>query len=254
VVRRKKKFFFYSYPSSSSYRRQFEDLHHILSEYEDDDRSHHHHQPHIARTPSTIHNNSPQYLRDQLRDICLSHSSKHRSPTISSVSSLSSSSSRSSSHVPSHVSMSSYNSMRNDHSDDASSYDDDDEASSDFDYDQFNDLSTNHLKIINNYISRLIIIFSNSLQPNFKNLSESQVNTIRDEYKTISPKVKELLSDEFVKKYHTVQSRSIETQYEKLQGMVMFAVNSYVKPRNTGSLSGGRLMISDSIHNMPYYK
>jgi hypothetical protein len=98
----------------------------------------------------------------------------------------------------------------------------------------YKSLSTTALKIIANQITNLQVIFSNSLKSNFKQLTQSKVNAISDIFDQIKPQVNELLSDEFIVKYHAPQVVSIRKLFDKLYTDVYVSTRSFVKKTTDG--------------------
>lgn len=96
------------------------------------------------------------------------------------------------------------------------------------------EIVTNHLKLVANQISNMYVQFSNALQPNFKQLSQSKVTSIADIFQQLKPKMQELLSDEFIHKFHTTQTKAISTSFDKLYTIVIIATKSFVKNTSDG--------------------
>jgi uncharacterized protein YaaN involved in tellurite resistance len=71
-------------------------------------------------------------------------------------------------------------------------------------------------------------------------LNRRQVEKISEENEKLRPKFTELLTDEFILKYHVPQVNSIKKESSDLYTTIGNAVRSYVQPRTNGSgLYGG---------------
>lgn len=95
-------------------------------------------------------------------------------------------------------------------------------------------LSTSELKVVANQITNMQVMFSNSLKPHFKQLSQSKVNTLSDVFDELKPQINELLSDEFIVKFHAPQVATIKKAFDKLYTDVYVSTRSYVKKTTDG--------------------
>jgi hypothetical protein len=88
----------------------------------------------------------------------------------------------------------------------------------------------------------LLLFFKGSIAPIMNTLNRRQVEKISEENEKLRPKFTELLTDEFILKYHVPQVNSIKKESSDLYTTIGNAVRSYVQPRTNGSgLYGGAL-------------
>lgn len=109
-----------------------------------------------------------------------------------------------------------------------------DNDSDDDDDNYIKEIVTNHLKSVANQVSNMHVQFSNALQPNFKQLTQSKVTSVGDIFQQLKPKMEELLNDEFIHKFHITQVRALTTNFDKLYTMVIIATKSFVKNTSDG--------------------
>jgi len=101
-------------------------------------------------------------------------------------------------------------------------------------------LMTADLRIINVATSNLLLHFKGSIAPFFNTLNRRQVETINKENEALRPKFHELISDEFVNKYHLTQTNTITQNSNELYTVINNCVKSYVQPTINGAGFGNK--------------
>jgi len=114
-------------------------------------------------------------------------------------------------------------------------------------------LITNQMKNINNAITNLLLFFKGSIAQSVNSLNRRQIEKISEENEALRPKIQELLSDEFVHKFHVPQIKTIEKNSNDLYITINNACKSYVQPR----MNGAGLHFNNNTHvpiiNHRYY-